>query len=400
MSLSSQKHAVEPKAAGKENGWYESMQGIMYVADGAVQFSDDWDHWRNAFCRLLEIPEEKAKAYIETAVAVAREKFSKLLSELSVDERIICLKESTTRTLYGDRERAGSKPNTVPDSWGTDLEGGRADTIFSHTISGNPSRIVVGNKEHEYAWLIDPSTNKPVAADSIVYDTGYFSTGPQAHYGMKHYLAQVDWRMEKSRRLVRTVLHNLGDLSKKWLAQPEKVEVLDVGSAIGYFRKAFSEHGFQHFGTELSTDMIEQCKERFGFETWNGGIAELGTVAPGRKFQIISLWDVIEHLHEVSDSIGVLKEYLADDGVLVIRTPNLVAFEADILGDYYYSYKLDHVLYFSPHSMTKMMEKLGLKPLYVETDSHIFKGVLGADYLFKKGRALQGADILAVYGRK
>jgi hypothetical protein len=77
-----------------------------------------------------------------------------------------------------------------------------------------------------------------------------------------------------------------------------------------------------------------------------------------------------------------------------------MAFEAAILGDYYYSYKLDHVLYFSPTSLNAMMSRLGLRPLYIETDSHIFKGVLGADYLFKKGRALEGADILAVYGHK
>jgi hypothetical protein len=47
-----------------------------------------------------------------------------------------------------------------------------------------------------------------------------------------------------------------------------------------------------------------------------------------------------------------------------------------------------------------MMVNLGLEPIYVDTDSHIFKGLLGADYLFKQGKALKGADILAVYGRK
>ncbi len=38
-----------------------------------------------------------------------------------------------------------------------------------------------------------------------------------------------------------------------------------------------------------------------------------------------------------------------------------------------------------------------MKSVFSETASHLFKGILGADYLFKLGQARRGADILALY---
>ena len=396
MPLQPTQATGRPNQALKPNGtWYESMLGIMYVVDDTVQFSDDWSHWHNGFCRLLEISEDKAKEFVESTVAAGTEKFGKLPKNLTYDERLICLTSAVDRTLYGGERKSSGKPQA---SWGTDLLGAHADTVYAHSISGNKSRIVAGNSKHEYAWLVDPATNKAVDANSIVYDTTYFSAGGEAHYGPKEFLQQVDWRLEKATRLVRTVMNNCGNKQEKWLAKPQDVKVLDLGSASGYFRKAFSEYDFQTYGTEFSPEVIELCKQRFGFETWKGGIAQLSSVASGMKFQIITLWDVIEHLGDVVESIKLVRDYLSEDGILVVRTPNLMALETDILGDYYYSFKLDHILYFSPHSLNNMMDGIGLKPLYMDTDSHLFNGILGADSMFKLGRALKGADIMSVYG--
>jgi hypothetical protein len=73
--------------------------------------------------------------------------------------------------------------------------------------------------------------------------------------------------------------------------------------------------------------------------------------------------------------------------------------EADLLGDRYYSYKLDHIRYFSPASLTSLMKLCGLEKIYLETTSHLFKGLLAADFLHQLGQQLKGADIVAVYGR-
>jgi 2-polyprenyl-3-methyl-5-hydroxy-6-metoxy-1,4-benzoquinol methylase len=383
---------VQLQSSGR---WLETTLGIVYVVDGHVQFVDDHDHWKNAFCRLLEIKEEKARQLIETTVEVACERFSALLSAISDPQRVECLTVAVDRLLYGKTRPAGGG---IEATWGKDMQGAPADTIYSHSVSGDPSRIVVGNREHEFGWLVDPKTNKPVTADSIVYDTTYFSSGGEAHYGMKHYIAQVDWRLEKSRRLVRTVLDNIGERKQTWLADPKKTRVMDIGSGIGYYRKAFDDHGLDHYGIDLSTDIIAKCKEYFGFDTWHIELLKLEQVAQGKKFHMITMWDVIEHLEEPMTCVAYLKDFLTPDGVIVARTPNLSAIEADILGDYYYSFKFDHVRYFSVNSLNKAMHECGLKPVYVETASHLFKGVLSPDFMYKTGESMRGADIVGVYG--
>ncbi len=177
---------------------------------------------------------------------------------------------------------------------------------------------------------------------------------------------------------------------------------LDVGSATGYYRKAMDELGYNHSGIDLSREAIAICKETFGFETWHGSVLELDRfVNEGKKrFDLITLWDTIEHFDDPFQVVSILKNYLSTQGVLVIRTPSLTALEAEILKDMYYSFKLDHVRYFSPKSLTALMNMNGLRELYIETTSHLFKGFLGADFLYKTGKELCGADILAIYGKQ
>jgi len=380
------------RARGK---WFETTQGVIYVVDGSVQFCDDFDHWKNAFCRLLEISDEKARAFIEETARFAQEHFGQQLQRLSDDQKIGCVAEATTRVLYG-----GARPSAkrIEPSWGTDLWGAPPDTVFAHSVSGHRERFVVGSKPRQFAWLIDADTGKPVRADSIKYDDAYFGSGGNAHYGMKHYVAQSDWRLEKARRLVRTVLENSGARQQHFLDHPKKTNVLDVGSGLGYFRKAFDELGYPHYGVDLSTYINRQCKEMFGFDAWDCDFAKLNEVVGGMKFDIITMWELIEHVEDAMAAVKQMTEFLEPGGILVARTPNLNALEFDILGDYYYSFKFEHVKYFSPQSYDYIMTAAGLQRIYMETSSHLFKGVLGPNYLYQAGQQLRGADILAIYG--
>ncbi len=83
--------------------------------------------------------------------------------------------------------------------------------------------------------------------------------------------------------------------------------MLDVGSGIGYFRQAAQTLGFEHYGIDLSPDIIKQCKEAFGFDTWQGRIEDLREIAAGKKFQLITMFDVIEHLEKPRAVITMLK---------------------------------------------------------------------------------------------
>ncbi|HEY9678261.1 MAG TPA: class I SAM-dependent methyltransferase [Drouetiella sp.] len=374
--------------------WFESSAGLYYVRDDLVVFYDDWDHWANGFCRLLEISDATAKQVVET--------YAKTIAAptISLSAKIEALRNSLKETL--ERESfVGQSPQIISyldrqniEACGMAFDGCSADTIFASSISGNRERLIVGNKVLEYAWQVDAKTFKSVQANSINYDELYFESPPEAHLGMRNYTSDQDWRLEKARRQLRIIKRNCQSSTAFNTA-------LDVGCAAGYFRKALAEQGLTHYGLEQSDDAIRICKEKFGFSTIQGEIIDLPTLSPQLigKVDLITLWDVIEHLDDGLNALNILKQFLSKDGVIVIRTPNLVSLEYEILGDYYYSFKLDHIKYFSPLSLSKVASLASLRNLYLESTSHIFKGFLGMDAMHQCNVSNTGADIIAIYAR-
>jgi 2-polyprenyl-3-methyl-5-hydroxy-6-metoxy-1,4-benzoquinol methylase len=383
----------------KQGRWVKDTIGVLYVVDDIVQFADDYDHLANGFCRLLEVSEEKVAELIEEWVEQSYITHDQLLpSQISTEGRIQCLRQAVLK-VFG---LAGQGLVELSDAriWGTDFLGNQADTIYAGSISGNLSRAVVGNKTTGFAWLVNPQEHNAVDARSIEYDTAYFDDKADSHYGMKQYLKHTEWRMQKARRCANHMLDVAGVRAVNWLKEPAKVSLLDVGSAIGLFRAAVGELGLTHYGIDVSTDAIDHCLQGFGFSTWLGSIFDVGKHAQsGQKFNIITFWDVIEHLDHHVEALQYITQYLTDDGIVVVRTPNLESMEATILGDMYYSYKLDHTSYFSVRSLNSMFKLVGMEPIHTETISHIFKGCLGVQYLYEAGKRMEGADILAVYGR-
>lgn len=377
--------------------WVETTMGVLLVSRGSVQFADDHDHWRKGICRLLEIDEPKAREFIENTVDAAERLFGRNLCNLPDEEKITCLFEAVNGTFYRGKRKAIEAGLNVDFSGVAGPEGESADKIFAHSISGNEEFMVIGSEIDEFAWLVDAKTKRPVTADSITYNEHYYAPQGNRHCGMKEYTQQMEWRLEKARRIIDQVLAHAGARAENWLSNRSQVKMLDIGSGFGYFRQAAQVLGFQHYGIDLSQEIIKHCQETFGFETWHGRVEDLAKHASGQKFQLITMFDVIEHLEKPRAVITLLKEFLSDDGILVIRTPNLAAQEAEILGDYYYSFKLDHVRYFSASSLTEMMHGVKMKSVYKETSSHLFKGILGADYLYKLGQSRRGADILALF---
>jgi 2-polyprenyl-3-methyl-5-hydroxy-6-metoxy-1,4-benzoquinol methylase len=375
--------------------WLETSGGILYVVSERVQFDDDLSHWRLAFQRLLEINENKARSLIETAVDRSIKEFGALPSELPPEARVkpLTLASAQILGLSADQHRL---PESLSNS-GTTFDGSPADHVFAGTISGNRQRMVIGNRLAEYAWQIETDKCKPVAASSVAYDRSYYESPRHAHCGMRDYIHHDDWRLEKSRRLMRIVTAATKPEFEE--RQIKSIRALDVGSATGYYRKAMEELGYVHYGIDLSREAIAVCKETFGYETWHGSVIDLARFvdAGNERFNLITLWDTIEHFDDPGQVIRILKEFLSDEGMLVVRTPSLTALEAEILKDMYYSFKLDHVRYFSPKSLTALMRLNGLQPIYIETTSHLFKGLLGANYLYQVGQELRGADIVAIY---
>lgn len=382
-------------ASGREKGrWSETTAGIIYVVEDQVQFADDFHHWHEGFCRLLGIDEQLARRLIEEAVQFCADRKEVLLAQLPPRERLPFITAAADVTL------GICTPNAKVDllRFAPGVNGECADEVVATSIDGDNQRVIVGSSSLEYAWQADSRTGERILASSVSYDSSYYEKPSVPRLGMPRYSSDAVWRLEKARRMLRQILDlTQTDPLKKTGARPEDVQWLDVASAGGYMRKACDELSIRHEGIDISPDAAALCKEKFGFHTWVGAVLELGRFAQNRTFDIITLLDAIEHLDDPRATIKHLSGFLAPAGVLVVRTPNLVALEAAVLGCHYYSFKLDHTHYFSPRSLDACMSDAGFECAYMETSSHLFKGLLGHQYLYEIGKENRGADIFAIY---
>lgn len=98
--------------------------------------------------------------------------------------------------------------------------------------------------------------------------------------------------------------------------------ILDVGAGLGFFVKfASAVEGWQAYGVEISPAGYRFATEKLKLENFYCGKLEDQPFEP-ESFDIITLWDVIEHLKNPRPALSMCRQLLKDGGVLFIHTPN------------------------------------------------------------------------------
>jgi len=99
--------------------------------------------------------------------------------------------------------------------------------------------------------------------------------------------------------------------------EPAPAEILDVGCGAGDFLAAATERGYRVAGIDVSEASAEICRSR-GFEAV---AADYLTYDFGRKFDIITMWDVIEHLRDPASFFMRTRELLNEGGIFFGKVP-------------------------------------------------------------------------------
>ena len=141
--------------------------------------------------------------------------------------------------------------------------------------------------------------------------------------------------------------------------------LLDVGCGLGYFLARAQAAGWHVRGSDTSEAWVRQTNARLG-----GRVASLGelpeALAPQERFDLITAWDVIEHVYDPVAFLGDLASHLAPGGEIFLRTPNL----AYVLPLYALRRRLghdvrlgptNHVVYFTAPTMRRALERAGLR---------------------------------------
>jgi 2-polyprenyl-3-methyl-5-hydroxy-6-metoxy-1,4-benzoquinol methylase len=134
--------------------------------------------------------------------------------------------------------------------------------------------------------------------------------------------------------------------------------LLDLGCAYGFFLKEAQRH-FDVTGIELAEDAAQACRQA-GLQVYSG-VADEATMARVGEVDVITLFDVIEHLPQPRDTLALCSRYLKPGGVIVLTTGDFAALTARWAGA---KWRLmtppQHLWFFTVESLRRMAPPLGL----------------------------------------
>ncbi len=135
-------------------------------------------------------------------------------------------------------------------------------------------------------------------------------------------------------------------------------KLLDVGCANGSFLHWMKQYDYWDlYGIEPNQESAESARKH-GIQVATGTLEQVAY--PPAFFDVLTLWDVVEHLHDPLNTLRELNRIIKPDGVLVMRFPNLDSLDARLFGKYWAGFDAPRHLYvFDNHSMEEMLRLAG-----------------------------------------
>ena len=164
----------------------------------------------------------------------------------------------------------------------------------------------------------------------------------------------------------------------------EKGKILDVGSGIGTFAHEMQTAGWDVTGLEPDEGARSVAQKQYGLQLQ--GVESFYQFGAG-TFDAITLWHVLEHVHDLHPYVQQLKNIIKNTGKIFIAVPNYTSTDAAVYKEFWAAYDVPrHLYHFSPRAINVLMEKNGLnvetyKPMWYDS---FYISMLSSKY--KSGR--------------
>jgi len=135
--------------------------------------------------------------------------------------------------------------------------------------------------------------------------------------------------------------------------------LLDIGAGTGAFAHTMQQAGWQVTALEPDSDTRQRAKELHGLDLLP---AEALMQLPEASFDAITLWHVLEHVHDLHAYMKQVKKLLSPHGRIVIAVPNYTSYDAGYYRQFWAAYDVPrHLYHFSPASIHRLLAQYQLQ---------------------------------------
>ena len=213
-----------------------------------------------------------------------------------------------------------------------------------------------------------------------------------AYYQSENYISHSD----TNKGLINNLYHKvrIRTLAKKRKMVEEITgksggSILDVGCGTGAFLHTMQLSGWKITGLEPDEAARKKAQELYSLDLDS---SEKIFSLPAESFDAITMWHVLEHVHELHEYIKRLKELLKPGGKLFIAVPNYTSYDEKVYKEFWAAYDVPrHLYHFSPASMHTLlslheMPVVSIKPMWYDS---FYVSMLSEQYKTGKSHPLK-----------
>ena len=237
------------------------------------------------------------------------------------------------------------------------------ENVPRETYQENPSKEgFFGNKKLALKDYFLTGEDFEIYEDS---KTGVLYTLPQPienlgkYYESENYISHTDGKksvFERFYQIAKSI--NLNDKLKLVNKIANGKKILDYGCRVGDYLEHMQKNGYDVLGMEPNDSARKIAQSKLGESKVNS--TEIENI--NEKFDVITLWHVLEHIPNLHEIIEQLKKHLKENGTLVIAVPNHQSYDAKYYGQYWAAYDVPrHLWHFTETSMHKLFNEFGMK---------------------------------------
>jgi len=182
-----------------------------------------------------------------------------------------------------------------------------------------------------------------------IYSDEYYLSPDSNVFGYSDYRKDVD-------AIILTAIKRYVDIEKDFTNGAKSI--LDVGCAYGYYLDIARLHGWKTVGVEFHEECSKFANEHFGLNVHHGSYDDHGFGED--EFDVVTCWDVLEHLNNPQRFFEVAHRILRPGGKLFLTTPDIESLPSRIMKSRWMGIKSrEHQYFFSRETLSRYLEKNG-----------------------------------------